>query len=160
MWIERIAPELVVAKSTLLEIIRAEMLGRGFGIEACDALFSILPSSLARCECFLDRLTGLWRYELGEPHRVGGKLIWGVHMWPEVSVLVDVLECARHRLSSERLGGYLMLLADLRKHQDHLAEMYPMLRVDPSVDAEHEVAGLGVGNLSTGRLLTNVFCSM
>jgi hypothetical protein len=38
------------------------------------------------------------------------------------------------------------LNSDPGKHPEYLAEMFPMLRVDPSIPALYEVAGCGVGN--------------
>lgn len=144
--IEQIMPELIAAKSTLPACLREEGLSRGWSETECDALIAALPRELAACDCFLDKLTSLWRYEFGEPHQVGESLVWGIHMWPLVRVLFDVLDCALRRLTEEKRVAYFRLLTDLRKHQEFLAEMFPMLRVTGAVPADHEVAGLGVGN--------------
>ena len=139
-------PEFVAGKSTLLACLREEGLSRGWSEAECDALIAAVPSQLAGCECFLDKLTSMWRYEFGEPHQVGESLVWGIHMWPPVRILFDVLDCALKRLTEEKRAAYFGLLADERKHQEFLAEMFPMLRVDRAIQADHEVAGLGVGN--------------
>lgn len=68
-------------------------------------------------------------------------------MWASVPVLLDVLACGRLRLSPNKLAAYLKLLvSNSRKHQEYLAEMFPVLRVDASTLARHEVAGYGIGN--------------
>jgi hypothetical protein len=56
------------------------------------------------------------------------------------------LACARLRLPPEKLAAYLTLLTDAGKHQEYLAEMFPLLRVDPAIPADHEAAGRGAGN--------------
>ncbi len=68
-------------------------------------------------------------------------------MYPPVPQLFAVLACARVRLPPGEHTAYLALLGgDERKHQDYLAEMFPMLRVEPSIAAEHEADGRGAGN--------------
>jgi hypothetical protein len=146
MWIEKIKPELVGGKSNLMDCLTAEGHGRGWSSQDCAALLGILPHELTSCACFLDRLTDLWRYEFGRPHQVGSSLIWGTHMWAPVPVLFDVLVCARMRLPAGKLWPYLQLLTDADKHQEYLAEMFPMLRVDPAIAVQYEAQGRGAGN--------------
>ena len=124
----------------------AEGRSRGWSDEDCAALLAIVPPELVSCACFLDRLTGIWRYEFGRPHQVGDSLIWGTHMWAPVPILVGVLACARLRLPPGKLSAYRKLLADVDKHQEGLAEMFPMLRVDPAIPAEYEAQGRGAGS--------------
>jgi hypothetical protein len=145
MWIERIKPELVAGKSTLPDCLKAEGLSRVWHESECAALIAMLPAGLSSCVCFLDKLTGIWRYEFGRPHTVNGSLVWGTHMWAPVPVLFDVLACTRLRLPGAKLPAYLNLLTDIDKHQEYLAEMFPLLRVDPAIFADHEVVGLGAG---------------
>ena len=87
MLIESVSPELVGAKSTLPAI-------RGWPDAERETLLAVVPAELLACECFHDKLTRLWRYGFGEPHQVGSELVWGIHMWPPVPVLFDVLACA------------------------------------------------------------------
>jgi hypothetical protein len=146
MIIERIRPELVGGKSTLPACLRAESDNRGLSATEREALLATVPPPLLACECFHDKLTDLWRYEFGEPHRVGGELVWGTHMWSPVPVLLDVLACARQRLPPQKLAAYLALLGNPGKHQEYLAEMFPMFRVDVTIPAEHEAGSMGAGN--------------
>jgi hypothetical protein len=146
MWIERVKPEFVGDKGTLPDRLRAEGLSRGWHENEIDGLLAMLPTELSSSQCFLDKLTGIWRYEFGRPHTVDGSLVWGTHMWAPAPVLLDVLVCARLRLPGAKLPAYLKLLTDLDKHQEYLAEMFPLLRVDPAIPAEHEVSGRGAGN--------------
>lgn len=60
---------------------------------------------------------------------------------------------SRLRLREEKRAAYFGVLVDLHKHQEFLAEMFPMLRVDGAVPADHEVAGLGVGNRTVDRAI-------
>lgn len=74
-------------------------------------------------------------------------------MCPPVKVMFDVLDCARRRLPEQKRTAYLGLVADRAKHQEYLAEMFPMLRVSDAIPAEHEVAGLGAGNRTVDWVL-------
>jgi hypothetical protein len=131
MWLDKVAPNLVTARSVLSECLKAEALARGWRETECHALMAIVPDTLLSCACFLDKLTGIWRYEFGRPHRVRQILVWGTHMWAPIQVLFDVLACARLRLPPEKLDTYLILLTDLDKHQEYLVEMLPLLRLPP-----------------------------
>jgi hypothetical protein len=73
----------------------------------------------------LDRLTDIWRYEFGSPHRVGNELIRVVHMWPRVPLLFDVLQCAQRRLSPDKLRAYSARIDDIGRHLIHLTEIVP-----------------------------------
>ena len=156
MWIQQIQPELVGEVDNLPNRLRIEGLSRGLTEEQCEALIAALPRKLATCGCFLDRLTGLWRYEFGEPHRIGNELIWGAHIWLPVPVLYDVLQCARSRLTPEKLAAYLALLVRPGKHLDHLAEMFPISRVAPELPVQHEVAGFGQGNRTVDWVIGSI----
>src|SRR5262245_52699754 len=123
MWIEKIRPEFVGAKSDLPGCLAAEGASRNSGPEETAAIVAMLPAALASCACFFDKLTGLWRYEFGSPHTVGGELVWGTHMWSPVPILYDCLRCARLRLPPGKLEPYIALLTDSAKHQEYLAEM-------------------------------------
>jgi len=146
MIIERIRPELVGGKSTLPACLRAESDRRGLSVTERETLLATVPAPLLACECFYDKLTGLWRYEFGEPHRVRDELVWGTHMWSPVPALLDVIACAGRRLPPQKLAAYLVLLGNPGKHQEYLAEMFPMFRVDAAIPAEHEVGSMGAGN--------------
>jgi len=63
-----------------------------------------------------------------------------------VRVLFDVLGCALKRLPEPKKALYCALLVDQAKHQEYLAETFPMLRVNDAIPAQYEVAGLGAGN--------------
>jgi hypothetical protein len=144
--IENVAPELVGAIDTLPVKLREEAISRRLSETEADALMAALPQELAACGCFLDRLTGLWRYEFGAPHTVGRELVYGTHMWPLLRVLFEVLQCARSRLPPEKLRTYLVSLSDPVRHFAHIPEMFPVLRLAPEVAVEHEMSGFGTGN--------------
>src|ERR1700676_3101694 len=82
MLIEAVLPQLIGGVDTLLVRLAAEGRARGLSEDLSNAVVAMLPPNLAACGCFLDRLTGIWRYEFGLPHRIGNELIWGVRMWP------------------------------------------------------------------------------
>jgi hypothetical protein len=86
MQIENLFPAAIGAISDLPTRLRAEGQVRGLSEADCDALVALLPSQLAAAGCFLDRLTSLWKYEFGEPARIGHELLWG-HLWTPVPLL-------------------------------------------------------------------------
>jgi hypothetical protein len=105
--------------------------------------------------CFLDKLSGEWRYDYGEPFVLPGgqNLVFGVNTYNEVDRLFDVLHCARSRLDADRLRNYLLRLADPINHQNFLIEFAPILRVDPSVKVEYEVIGFSERNNTVDWLI-------
>src|SRR5258706_4559142 len=98
MWIERLFPEVIAGKAGLEERLVAEAIARGFDAESAIALAPITPANLLAAECFLDKMTGLWRYEFGFPYHLDGELVWGTHMWVPVGCLVSALSCVKDRL--------------------------------------------------------------
>jgi hypothetical protein len=67
MFIDRIFPEVVGGKSTLRERLTAEALAQELSNEQATAIVADLPEGLLSSGCFLDKMTGLWRYEFGMP---------------------------------------------------------------------------------------------
>jgi hypothetical protein len=128
-----------------LQIARQQ---RDTGRDEIADVYLMLPSALRRAPCFLCRLTEEWLYEFGDPiNRLpGDSIVTGTHMFPPVDRLLDVLLCARQRLSERELKQYIRRLCDPSKHQDVLAEMLPALRLDSTVEGEFEVAGQAEGN--------------
>lgn len=120
---------------------------RGIGREEIEQVIAIVPEAIKSCPCFLDRLTGLWRYEFGDPLALpSGNVVFGTHMYHEVDRLYDVLACAKQRLTPEKLSSYLARLANPQKHEDLIAEFAPVLRLTVDVQVDYEVAGFGDGN--------------
>lgn len=146
MFIDQIFPAVVAEKSTLLERLIAEAMAQGVTREQASAILSIVPERLISAGCFLDKMTGLWRYEFGVPYDIAKDLVWGTHMWVPVDYLYAALFCVYSRLPREKRAAYLGRLADPDAHQATLVEMIPAHKVDPAVPIEFEVAGLGAGN--------------
>lgn len=144
----RVPPAIVGGKAALPAILCARGREQSLSREDALRLAELLPNELKEAPAFLDRLHCLWRYDPGTPITAlpNGHIATGTHLWPEVNVLFDVLNCARHRLPPEKLSAYLTRLANPAKHQDVLYEFAPVLRVAPDVNLENEVAGFGDGN--------------
>jgi len=146
MLIDHIFPAVVAEKSTLRERLVAEAAASGLTNEYAASLIAAIPEPLINASAFLDRLTGLWRYEFGIPFSIANSHYWGTHMWVPVANLLATLCCAHMRLSEEKRTAYLARLVNPEKHQAILVEMIPAQKVDPSVPMEFEVVGLGAGN--------------
>lgn len=121
----------------------------GFPTMYAERIAELIPREIRDRPCFLDRLTGIWRYEYGKPLtlRTGARIV-GAPMFPEVGRLFDVLGCGEWRLTGENLQTYLTRLTDLGRHEDVLAEFAPILRLADTAAVEHEVRG-SEDNLTT-----------
>lgn len=127
---------------------------RGISREVVQGVVALVPESLKAAPCFLDRLTGLWRYDFGEPlDWPSGGVAVGTTMFQSVDVLYDVLSIAQRRLPPSQLSNYLVRLADPNKHDDLLFEFAPIARLDGSISSTYEVVGFGDGNRTIDWLL-------
>lgn len=142
-------PEILIGGlAALPELFRASAKWRGISREEVDEVIHLVPPPILELICFLDRITGLWRYDYGEPFDklAGGQVVFGANTYNEVDRLFDVINCARRRLDAGQLSNYLSRLADPNKHRDLLFEFIPILRLDPSVEVNYEVVGYAEGN--------------
>lgn len=148
MLIERVMPELIGAKDTLLHRLEADAQAAGTSDRDIATIIPALPANLRGARCFQDKLTGLWRYEFGEPFvlKQSRQLLWGTHMWVPVMHLRRGLSCLLTRVPAEKHGAFLSRLDDRQKHLDVLSEMIPAISLTQDVVADFEVAGLGKGN--------------
>jgi hypothetical protein len=110
------------------------------------AIVAIAPAALISSECFLDKMTGLWRYEFGLPYDTNRHFVWGSHMWVPVKDLLTALCCAHARLPEGKRNAYLTRLGDPEAHQTVLVEMIPADKVAPTTHMDFEMAGFGAGN--------------
>jgi hypothetical protein len=127
------------------------------GLPTRDAITTsnLLPEAIRSLPCFLDKLTGIWRYDLGVPIDIPDEsLVFGTHMWLPVDLLFDVLLCANQRLPSEQFANYLLRLADPLKHEDLITEFAPILRLSLNVSTTYEVEGYGEGGTKIDWLLS------
>lgn len=149
-------PEILIGGlAALPELFRASAKWRGISREKVDEVIRLVPAQILELMCFLDRITGLWRYDYGEPFDdlAGGQVVFGANTYNEVDRLFDVINCARCRLDTGQLSNYLRRLADPNKHQDLLFEFVPILRLDSSVKVDYEVAGYAEGNNTVDWLI-------
>lgn len=127
---------------------------RGIPRDVVQGVVALVPESLKASPCFLDRLTGLWRYDFGEPLDLpSGGVVVGTTMFQSVDVLYDVLSTAQRRLTPGQLSNYLVRLADPNKHDDLLFEFAPIVRLRGGVSSTYEVVGFGDGNRTVDWLL-------
>jgi hypothetical protein len=151
----RVPDVLVGGLGALPELFWASAKWRGMRREDVDEIVRLLPAPIRALTCFLDRLTGHWRYDYGEPFvgLPGGGIVFGTTMYHEVDRLFDVIDCARKRLPTEKLTTYLQRLADPNKHEDMLVEFAPILRLPPEIKADYEIVGYGEGNKTIDWLI-------
>jgi hypothetical protein len=155
MMIERIMPELVGDRDTLRHRLEVDARAVGISDEDIAPLMAVIPPSLRQAECFEDKLTGLWRYEFGEPYHLKreNKLLWGTHIWVPVTHLRQGLNCLLARVATEKRKAFLIRLDQPQKHLDVLSEMIPALNIAPDIKADFEVVGLGQGNRTIDWLI-------
>ena len=148
MYIDQILPAVIGARDTLRNRLASEAHALRLTDVEIAEIQILLPPNLAAAECFEDRLTSHWRYEYGEYFdlRATKQCLWGTHMWVRVDTLVLALSSVLKRVPQEKRSTYILRLDDPTKHHDTLSEMVPVIRLDPLVSADFEVAGLGFGN--------------
>lgn len=148
MLIDAVMPGVVSAKDTLLHRLEADAKATGMPDRDIVALTGAVPNKLRHALCFEDRLTGLWRYEFGEPYYLErlNRLLWGTHMWVPVAYLRRALGCLLPRVPLEKQGAFLARLDNEQKHLDVLSEMMPLAQIGADVSADFEVTGYGNGN--------------
>lgn len=146
MMIDEVFPHVVgdhgVLKDQLLQRAREQ----GLSVEQATERFAGLPAPLIDAGTFLDKLTGLWRYEFGVPFEIDRTLVWGAHMWVPVDYLHRAIVTASARVSVQERVAYYARLNDPERHAVTLAEMIPGSKVRADIPAQFEVTGLGAGN--------------
>jgi hypothetical protein len=130
-------------------LFRAIAQSRSYPATDPGRMWKLLPEKIRILPCFLDEITGIWRYEYGEPITLGDSTVVGTHMFPDVETLYHVIGCASWRLGMDELDAYLKRLTDRGKHQDVLVEFAPILRLssDVAVTSEVKVEGGGTGTV-------------
>lgn len=139
--------ELIGGVAEMQALFRAICKERRYPDRFADRMFGLLAVPLYSCPCFLDQITGLWRYKYGTSMQLpgGGSVLLGTHMFHKVERLFDILECANWRLPKQKLDAYLSRLVDPNHHQSVLAEFAPILQLSNDVAVHHEVLGFGKG---------------
>ncbi|QDQ28297.1 hypothetical protein FNU76_19155 [Chitinimonas arctica] len=145
MHIDHIAPQFVVAKSSLRDLLVQRMETEALPPVVQEERLAMLPSPLVDSEAFLDKRTGLWRYEFGAPYTVNGEL-FGPHTWPFVDYLHIAVRTACVHVPGKKRDAYFFRLNDRVKHWETLAEMMPGARLHSAAETDFEVEGLGTGN--------------
>src|SRR5262245_28439741 len=115
----RVPPSLVGGIADLRSLFISLSRYRGIARKHVEDIVALVPGHIGNATCFLDRLTGFWRYDFGEPFDLPGeRRVLGTNMCQPVDRLYDVLACAHRRLTSDQLSTYLKRLADPIKHDD------------------------------------------
>jgi hypothetical protein len=155
MALPRVPGILVGGIAGLPELFLASAKGQPARRSEIEEIVRLIPPEIRELPCFLDRLTGLWRYDYGEPfvNLPGGGTVFGTNMFHRVDRLLDILACARKRLPPEKLASYLQRLADPRKHGDALVEFAPVVRLGATTEVEFEVLGYGEGSKTIDWLI-------
>lgn len=141
--------------SSLPEVFEAIATNRGLTKRDAITAINLVPEAIRSSPCFLDKLTGIWRYDFGDPFVLYDEsLVFGTHMWLPVELLFDVLLCANKRLTSGQLTNYLLRLTDPSRHEDLLIEFSPILRLSSEVATTYGVEGCGEGGSKVDWLLS------
>ena len=145
MYIEQVFAAVVGGQDTLRTRFLADAATHGLTAEQASELFSLIPTPLANAGAFLDKMTGLWRYEFGLPYDIADELVWGTQMWVPVENLYAAVWSAHARLPADKRAAFLQRLADPDAHQAALVEMIPARAISAAIHMDFEVAGLGAG---------------
>jgi hypothetical protein len=150
----RVPDIFVGALADLSELFFAWAKRKGFGRQDAELILRLFPAPIQNLTCFLDRLTGLWRYEYGEPIDLpGGAPLFGTHMYQQADMLFDVLVRAQRLLSPDKFSKYIQRLANPEKHEDTLVEFAPVLRLNAWTELEYEAEGYAEGNKTIDWLI-------
>lgn len=144
MLIEEKFPAAVVAKGDLATVFLIHASAEGIPEQRCDALLRLIPPPLSSAECFLDKLTNIWKYEFGEALELSQGVLHGTD-WEPVRNLVRVIDAVERYLSEEQRRRYLARLARPRDHAIALCEFMPVIRLAPGVACDFEFR-TGKGN--------------
>jgi hypothetical protein len=63
----RVPQILIGGLAALHKLFRASAKWRGMKREDVEEVIRLVPTPIRELICFLDRITGLWRYDFGEP---------------------------------------------------------------------------------------------
>lgn len=144
MRLPHVPPELVGDLSDVVEQLERAAEQRETPWEPIEQLCQALPDAIRNAPCFLDRLTGLWRYEFGEPiEGEDGRIMVGTQMFTPIGTLLECLVVVSQRLTPDQASIFMRRLADSGRHQDVVAEMFPLRDIPLSVPARFEVPGVG-----------------
>ena len=146
MFIDEVFPTIAAEKAAMRDRLVAVATGRGLTTEQAGAILCVVPEGLINAGTFLDKMTGLWRYEFGLPYDIAEDFVWGTHMWVPVDYLFAALYCAYSRLPADKRATYLDRLADPDAHQATLVEMIPAHKISSTIPLEFEMVGFGAGN--------------
>ena len=154
MMVEQLEPRVVGATAPLVARLASEAQAQGLSRDEAAMILAALPPNLRQAMCFNDRLTGVWKYEFGEPLELPRTqtLLWGT-LWVPVKDLLTALRCALVRVPTGKLNVYLARLDDAVRHRETLAEMMPLARCTANIGVDFEVAGLGQGNRTVDWVL-------
>ena len=154
MDLPRVPPSLVGGTADLGSLFVSLGRYRNIPREDVEEIAALVPPPIKGTPCFLDRLTGLWRYDFGEPLNLpGDSVVLNTNMYQPVDRLYDVLACARRRLTGGQLSNYLQRLADPNKHDDLLFEFAPIVRLPLDIKVSYEVSGYGEGHRTVDWVL-------
>jgi hypothetical protein len=145
MMIDQVFPHFVLARSTLKDQLFQQAKEQGLSAERATERFTSVPVPLIDAGAFLDKLTGLWRYEFGIPFEIKGQ-VWGTHMWVPIDNLHRAIITANARLSEQERSAYYKRLNVPKLHAVTLAEMIPGSKLPSELRAEFEVTGYGSGD--------------
>lgn len=144
--IDQVFPHVVGDRGSLKGQLFQLAMGQGLLVEQATERFASVPAPLIDAGAFLDKLTGLWRYEFGVPFEIEGSKVWGVHMWVPINYLHRAIITANTYLSEHERSAYYSRLNEPERHAVTLAEMIPGSKLSSDLSAEFEVSGFGVGN--------------
>lgn len=144
--IDQVFPHVVGKRGSLKDQLFQLAKAHGLSADAATERFAHVPAPLIDAGAFLDKLTGVWRYEFGVPFEIGGSLVWGAHMWVPVHHLHCAIITVNARLAEQERSAYYARLNEPERHAVTLAEMIPGSKVHANLPAQFEVTGFGAGN--------------
>lgn len=145
MIIEELFPAVVGGTMTLEQALLFHAVASDVPEAELGDLVEMVPLPIRTSGCFFDLISGLWRYEFGEPWSVDDRFVGGPHLWQPVQNLVSVLKAVQRYLTAEERERFMARLAVPQQHEINLAEFIPVIRLPRDVRCEFDFR-TGVGD--------------
>lgn len=116
--------------------------------KSVDDIVRILPKNLREAPAFKDAITGIWRYDFGDPYVINGgrEALFGTDQCPPVQWLYRCIVSMEKILTNSQLLEFLDRLGNPSKHLEALTECSPLLVLREPANVGYEVIGFGQGN--------------
>lgn len=141
----RLDPQLYTETYHLFGAMERVAINLGYDSASARETVRMLPQNLKEAVAFRDAITGLWRYDFGDPYTTQDEkhFVFGTDQCPQVKWLYQCVQLMQGVLSDSQLLLFLERLGDTSKHLEALVECSPLLVLRGRTKARYEAPGSG-----------------